>query len=89
MDKHTCRSHNGYMVSMIMTLIQWLLKAQYTVETSVFGTEFDAMKQSIDTLHGIRYKLQIMGMDIDGPTKIHGDMSVINNSKPRCTLKKK
>ena len=45
----------------------------------------------IENLCGIRYKLRMMGVPIDGATRIFGDnMSVaINSSKPELTLKKK
>ena len=49
------------------------------------------MKQGVEALRGIRFKLQMMGVKIDGPTYVYGDnMSVINNtSKPESVLKKK
>ena len=45
----------------------------------------------METLRGIRYKLRVMGVPVDGPTYIYGDnMSVVNTtSKPESTLKKK
>ena len=74
-----------------MALIDWLSKRQATIEGSVFGAEFVAMKHGIETVRGIRYKLRMMGVPISGPTYIYGDnMSVINNtSKPESFLKKK
>ena len=79
------------MIFMNMAMIQWYTKKQATVEGAVFGAEFVAMKVGVETLRGVRYKLRMMGVDIDGPTYIYGDnMSVINNtSKPESTLKKK
>ena len=38
-----------------------------TVETSVFGAEFVMMKQGIDTVGGLRYKLRMIGIPISGP----------------------
>ena len=72
-------------------LIDWLSKKQGTVEGSVFGAEFLAMKHGVETLWGIRYKLRMMGVDVPRPTYVYGDnMSVINNtSKPESTLRKK
>ena len=57
----------------------------------MFGAEFVAMKTGVETLRGIRYKLRMMGVEIDGPTYIYGDnQSVITNtSKPESVLKKK
>lgn len=72
-------------------LIQWCSKKQPTIETSVFGAEFVAMKHGIETVRGIRYKLRMMGIKISGPTYVYGDnMSVIHNTqRPESTLKKK
>ncbi len=61
------------------------------METCTFGSEFVAMKTGVEVLHGIRYKLHMMGVPIDGATNIYSDsMSVTNNtSKPKFVLKKK
>ena len=49
------------------------------------------MKQDVEALRGIRFKLRMMGVKIDGPTYVYGDnMSVIHNtSNPESVLKKK
>ena len=49
------------------------------------------MKTGLDRLRGLRYKLRMMGIDIDGPNYIYGDnMSVIHNTqRPDSILKKK
>ena len=58
----------------------WKSKKQPTIETSVFGAEFMAMKHGMETLQGLRYKLHMMGVPILGPSYIYGDnMSVIHN----------
>ena len=74
-----------------MAMINWFSKKQTTVETAVFGSEFVALKTAVETLRGVRYKLRMMGVPINGPTYIYGDnQSVINNtSKPKSVLKKK
>ena len=52
---------------------------QPTIETSVFGAEFVAMKYGMETLQGLRYKLNMMGVLILGPSYIYGDnMSVMS-----------
>jgi hypothetical protein len=61
-------------------MIDWRSKKQSTVETSVFGTEFCSMKYHIQILHGICYKLRMMGVPIKGPSYVYGDnMSVVTN----------
>ena len=65
-------------------------KKQSTVEGAVFGAEFVAMKQGVETLRRICYKLMMMGVEVCGPSYIYGDnMSVIHNtSKLESVLKK-
>jgi hypothetical protein len=74
-----------------MSLINWLSQKQPTIESSVFGAEFVAMKLGVEALRGIRYKLCMIGVPIAGPTYIYGDnMSVIHNTQwSESTLKKK
>ena len=90
-DKTNRRSRTGYLIFLNMALISWHTKKQATVEGAVFGAEFVAMKQGIEALRGIRYKLRMMGVPVDRPTYVYGDnMSVIyNTSKPESCLKKK
>ena len=57
-------------------------KKQVMIETSVFGAEFVAMKQGMEALRGLRYKLRMMGVSVSGPSYIYGDnMSVIHNTQ--------
>ena len=74
-----------------MAPIAWLSKKQATIETSVFGAEFVAMKIGVEHIRALRYKLRMMGVPIDGPAYVYGDnMSVIHNTqRPESTLKKK
>ena len=90
-DKSDHRSRTGFMIFMTMEMINWHTKKQATVEGDVFGTEFVAMKQGVEALRGIIFKLRMMGVKIDNPTYVYGDnMSVIHNiSKPESVLKKK
>ena len=90
-DKSNRRSRTGFFIYLNSALVMWMSKKQSTIETSVFGAEFVAMKVGIETLRGLRYKLRMMGIAISGPTYIYGDnMSVIHNTqRPESTLKKK
>ena len=90
-DKARRRSRTGFFIFMNSAPIAWMSKRQATCETSVFGAEFVAMKQGIEALRGIRYKLRMMGIPISGPSYIYGDnMSVVKNaSLPESTLNKK
>jgi hypothetical protein len=90
-DKRARRSRTGYLIYLNMAPIIWYSKKQSTIETSVFGAEFVAMKQGMECLRGLRYKLRMMGVSISGPSYIYGDnMSVIHNTqRPESVLKKK
>ena len=90
-DKLTRRSRSGFLIYLNMAPIVWYSKKQSTIETSVFGAEFVAMKQGMEVTRGIRYKLRMMGVPLYTPTYIYGDnMSVIHNTqRPESTLKKK
>ena len=74
-----------------MACIDWLSKKRWTIETSVFGAEFVAMKHGMEKLRGLRYKLRMMGVPIDGPSYIYGDnkSAITNSTRPESVLKKK
>jgi hypothetical protein len=56
-DKLARRSRTGFFILLNGAPVMWLSKKQTTVETSVFGAEFVAMKQGMEALRGLRYKL--------------------------------
>jgi len=90
-DKRVRRSRTGLFIFLNSALVMWMSKKQATIETSVFGSEFVALKQGIEKIRGLRYKLRMMGVPLTGPTYVYGDnMSVIHNTqRPESTLKKK
>ena len=90
-DTVTRRSRTGFLVYLNCAPIYWWSKKQTSVESSSFGSEFIAMKQCCEYLRGLRYKLRMMGIPIDGPSYIYGDnQSVLANTTiPDSTLKKK
>ena len=81
-DETRRRSWTGYFIYVNLALVNWLSKNQATIETSVFGAEFVAMKQGMEAVRGLLYKLRMMGVRISGPTYLYGDnMSVIHNTQ--------
>ncbi len=90
-EKKTRRSRTGFIIFCNLAPIIWLSKQQVTIETSVFGAEFVAMKHGIKMLRGLRYKIRMMGIPLSGPTYIYGDnkSQVTNSSRPKSTLRKK
>jgi len=90
-DGRDRRSRSCYFIFVNKTIVNWFSKKQATVETSVFGAEFVAMKLAMESNRALRYKLRMMGVPIDGQSYAYGDnMSVIHNTqRPESTLKKK
>jgi hypothetical protein len=90
-EQFTRLSRTGFVIYLNMAPIVWFSKRQPTVESSVFGAEFVAMKNGIETCRGLRYKLRIMGVTLSGPTFVYGDnMSGVHNTqRPESVLKKK
>jgi hypothetical protein len=90
-EQFTRLSRTGYAIYLNMAPIVSLSKHHPTVESSVFGYEFVAMKNDIDTYRGLRYKLRMMGATLSGPSFVYGDsMSVVHNTHhPESVLKKK
>ena len=90
-DETTRRSRTGYFIYVNSALVKCLSKKKETIGTSVFGAEFVAMKQGMEAVRGLRYKLMMMGVRISGPTYVYGDnMSVIHNTqRPEPNLRKK
>ena len=72
-------------------MIEWVSKKQATIESSVFGAEFVAMKFGIEKLRGLRYKLHMMGVPIDGPSLVYGDNLSLSRilRHPNRNLKKR
>jgi hypothetical protein len=70
--------------------ILWYLKRQDTVEASTFGSEFIAAKIAVEMIKGLRYKLRMMGVQVEGPTNVFCDNESVkeNLTKPKCNLKK-
>ena len=90
-DKVTRRSRTGVFIFLNRSLIVWHSKKQSSIETSSFGSEFSAMKTGTELIEGLRYKLRMMGVPIEGPCHVKADnLSVVrNSSQPESTLKKK
>jgi hypothetical protein len=87
----TRRSHTGILIYCNSAPIVWYSKAQATVETSTFGSEFVALRIAVELIEALRYKLRMLGVPIEGPTNVLCDnKSVVTNStEPSSVLKKK
>ena len=83
-DKTNRRSQTGFFIFCNMLFIDWLSKKQPTIKTSIFGSEFAAMKHGIKKLWGLRYKCRMMGMPLSGPLYVYGDNNscITNSTQP-------
>ena len=87
----TRRSHTGILIMLNRAPIMWYSKRQNTVETSTFGSEFIALKTAVEMIEGLRYKLRMMGIEVEGSTNVFCDNESVvkNTTRPESTLKKK
>jgi hypothetical protein len=90
-DRISRRSRAGIILYLNRSPIVWYTKKQNSVETSTFGSEFMAVKAAVELIKGMRYKLRMLGIPLEGPTTLFvNNMSVVaNTSAPESTLKKK
>ena len=93
-NKVTRRSHYRHILFVNSDLVKWLSRRQQTVETSAFSSEFIALKQCIEDVEHLRFKLRMFGILIhdDGePTHILCDKysMVTNTSNVESSFNKK
>ena len=90
-NKVTRRSHTGFVLFVQRAPVIWYSKRQSTVESSTFSSEFIAMKVCMEHIVALRFKLRMLGVNMNGPAKILSDnKSMVNNSsKVESCLNKK
>jgi hypothetical protein len=90
-NKLTRRSQTGILLYLNKAPIIWYSKSQKTVETSTFGSEFVALRVATEMIKGLRYKLRMMGIPIDGPAAVLVDNKTMvkNSTIPSSTLQQK
>ena len=90
-DKVTRRSQSGILIFINMAPIIFFSKRQNSVETSTFGSEFTTCKQGVELIKGLRYKLRMFGIPIEGPASIYCDNEAVykNVAIPSSVLNKK
>ncbi len=87
----TRRSQTGILLFVNRAPVIWYSKRQNTVEISTFGSEFVAMRVSVELVESLRYK-RMFGIPIEGPTNVFCDNKAVtkNAIHPESrTLKKK
>jgi hypothetical protein len=88
-NRVTRHSQTGILLFVNEAPIVWFSKQQNTVETSTFGSEFVAMRISVELIEALRYKLRMFGIPIEGPTNIFCNNEAVtkNAIHPESTLK--
>ena len=89
-DRATRRSQTGILIFCSKAPIMWYIsKRLNTVEANTFGREFQAMKNAVELIESLRYKLRMFGVPIE--TNIFCDNEAVykNTTLPESTLKKK
>ena len=89
-DKRNRQSQTGISIFCNKAPIHWYSKRQPSVESSTFGAEFRALKTAVEMTDGLRYKLRMFGVPIDGPTSIFCNNEAVykNTVIPESTLNK-
>ena len=87
----TRRSRTGFAVFINGAPIYWMSKKQSSCEVSTYGSELTAMKQSVEYVCGIRYKLRMIGILCEYLVFVYGDNKSVlaNTSMLGSTLNKK
>ena len=90
-NKITRRSHTGIIIFINSAPIVWYSKRKNTVESSTFGSELIALKQAVDMIEGLIYKIRMFGIPIQGEARIFCDnqAAVKSGSNPDTRLQKK
>lgn len=90
-NKLNRRSQTGVLIYLNRAPLIWYSKAQKTVETSTFGSEFVALRIATELVKALRYKLRMMGIPLEGSANVlvDNDTVVKNATIPSSTLQKK
>ena len=87
----TRRSRTVFFIYCNNALVYWMSKKQGSIETSSFGSELVAMQACTEYIRGLKFKLQMIGIQFNCPVFIYGDNQSIlsNTTMPQSMLKKK
>ena len=69
----TRRSQTGIVIFVNRAPIIWHSKRKNIVEASTYGSEIVAMKNAVELIEALRYKIHMFRVPIDDPTKIFCD----------------
>jgi hypothetical protein len=87
----TRRSQTGILIFVNRAPVVWHSKRQNTVESSTFGSEIVALRNAVELVKSLRYKLRMFGVPLVGPAEVFCDNEAVtkNCTTPESTIKKK
>ena len=68
----TRSSHSGILIYVNQAPVIWYSKRQNTVEASIFGSEYIALRICTEMVEALRYKLRCFGVPIEGACDVLG-----------------
>ena len=71
------RSQTGILLFLNRKPINFYSKQQPPVEASTFGAEFCAIKVGVEIIEGLRYKLSMFGVLVDGSENLYCDNEAV------------
>ena len=69
-NKVNRRSQTGILIFVNKAPIIAFSKRQNTVGTSTFGIKFTALKNAVELVEALRYKIRMFGVPNEGPTNV-------------------
>jgi hypothetical protein len=73
-------SQTGLLIFVNRAIVIWYSKRQNTVEVSTFGSEITAMKNAIELIDALGYKLRMFGVPINGTTNTFCDNKALTKN---------
>ena len=78
-NKLNRRSHTVFIIFFNSAPIIWYSKKQNTVESSSFGSEYNALRIAMEQVISLRHKLRMFGTPVVGPAGISAIMKRFRN----------
>ena len=90
-DCFTFRSRTGFAVFLNGAPTYWMSKKQSSFQVRTYGSDLTAIKQAVEYVHGLQYKIKMMGIPYEDPAFVYGDNKLVlaNASMLVSTLNKK
>ena len=64
------RSQTGVLIFINKAPIHWYIKSQENVESSNFEADFCYIKEDLEIVEDLRYKIKMVGVPIDGSSNV-------------------